>query len=48
MSSVTRNPNNNSRHRVSPRKDRKMFSRTADLSHWWNFSNEVPRGGRRM
>lgn len=40
---------NNSRHIVNDRKgDRRMFNRTANLTHWWNTSKWVPRGGRRM
>lgn len=49
MSSVTRNPSNNNRHRVKNRRyDKKVFSKTADRSHWWNFADEVSRGGRRL
>lgn len=29
-------------------RDRRMFNRTANMAHWWNVTNWVPRGGRRM
>lgn len=30
------------------RKDRQVFNKTANNSHWWNTTRWVPRGGKRM
>ena len=47
--SVHYNGFNNSRHEISNvGKDKRVFSRSSDMTNWWNVTSWVPRGGRRF